>query len=190
MAIAHPMGGGAGAKLPGPCIRADVVDVYIARPAKQAAHADDGETARSGPGLTEIDLLQLQRTKAPLLGTWQPVMGHIEHGETAVQAAIREMQEEVGLTTSHPMFDGLWALEQVHPFYISQIDSFVLSPRFVVLVMRTWEPTLNSEHGAARWVNRRGAEAHFMWPGQYASIAELAALLDPGHPAHTHQRLT
>lgn len=174
------------ASLPGPRIRADVVDVYIARPAPRSNRIDD---APSGPSLPDLELLQLRRTKAPLLDTWQPVMGHIEAGETAQQAAIREAAEEVGLAIPGPACQGLWALEQVYPFYISQIDCIVMSPRFVALVSRSWEPTLNHEHGAHRWVDARAAGGSFMWPGQLMAIDELRRLLDPSHPAHGHQRL-
>ena len=175
--------------LPGPRIRADVVDVYIVRAAKPVIRLDDEGTDGSGPGLMDLELLQLLRTKPPLHGTWQPVMGHIEQGETAVQAAVREMLEEVNLAPASPHFGGMWALEQVHPFYIPQIDCIVMSPRFVVMVDRAWEPRLNSEHGDARWVSSRGAAAEFMWPGQHAAITELRGLLHPGHLAHVRQRL-
>lgn len=200
--------GAAGPRI-GPLIRADVVDVYIVRAAGD--RNDDGAWSEapagsSGSSPADIELLQLQRTKDPLRGSWQPVMGHIEAGETAVQAAMREMAEEVGLRVTFakagrsggvgggeggtdPACLGVWALEQVHPFYIAAIDCIVLSPRFVVLVSRDWQPKLNSEHGASRWVHARAAGSHFTWPGQLAAIAELRSVLNPAHPGHELLRL-
>jgi len=151
----------------GPRIRADVVDVYIFRPADEPA----------------IDVLQLLRTRDPLARTWQPVMGHVEAGETATDTARRELREEVGLDTPSASCSAMWALEQVWPFYIAAIDCVVLSPRFVARVAPGWEPTLNAEHSAHRWVrvpadaddpSLRGLlDRHFMWPGQRHTIVEL-----------------
>ncbi len=147
----------------GPRVRTDVIDVYIVR--RNAA---------------DLELLQIKRARDPLKDTWQPVMGHIEPGESAPRAALREASEEVGLTTTDPRVLGFYALEQVHPFYIAAIDSVVMSPRFVVEVAPGWEPTLNAEHTAARWVPAARADRAFMWPGQLAAIREIAALLAPG----------
>jgi 8-oxo-dGTP pyrophosphatase MutT (NUDIX family) len=137
-----------------------------------------------------VELLQLRRAKEPLLGTWQPVMGHVEAGETAVMAAVREVEEEVGLTAQSAAWGGMWALEQVHPFYIAAIDAIVLSPRFVVLVRGggAWSARLNAEHDGARWVGAAAAilpGGPLMWPGQRAALAEVVGALKAaeGDPA-------
>jgi ADP-ribose pyrophosphatase YjhB (NUDIX family) len=115
-----------------PRIRTDVVDAYVFR--------------RAGA----IELLQLRRVEAPLDGTWHPVMGHLETGETATACMWRELHEETGLTPSGAL--GAWALEQVHPFFLADRDEIVMSPRFAVEVGAGWAPTLNGEHDAHRWV--------------------------------------
>jgi 8-oxo-dGTP pyrophosphatase MutT (NUDIX family) len=158
----------------GCAVRADVIDVYVLR---RASRVDV-------PGaLAGAELLQLRRAKDPLRATWQPVMGHIEAGERATQAAARELREEVGLDVVSGLASGavagFWALEQVWPFYIAAIDCVVLSPRFVVEVAPSWEPTLNPEHDAHRWVRLDDAERHFMWPGQLHAIREIEGLLAP-----------
>ncbi len=144
-----------------------MIDVYIFRRAGRS-------------GARGLELLQLLRAKAPLKDTWHPVMGHIEAGETAVAAALREVEEETGLSRGSPSFLGAWALEQVHPFYIAAVDCIVLSPRFAVEVDRRWTPRLNHEHAGRRWVPASAAAKRFMWPGQLAVIEELKALLRPG----------
>lgn len=149
----------------GPRVRTDVIDVYIYRHAGSLHEPS-------------IDVLQLLRCREPLKDTWHPVMGHIEHGETAVDAAMRELREEVGLKPGMPALMGMWALEQVHPFYIAAIDCIVLSPRFIVEVDHDWTPTLNGEHAQYRWVPTYQAWRHVMWPGQRAAIAELMELLE------------
>lgn len=151
----------------GPRVRSDVVEVMVFR-------ADD-------PGTGAPELLQIQRAKEPLKGTWQPVMGHIEAGETAVAAALRELHEEVGLSAASAACLGVWALEQVHPYYIAAIDCVMLPPRFAVRAAPGWMPRLNAEHTAHRWVAADEAGRWFMWPGQAAAARELIEhLLAPG----------
>lgn len=153
----------------GPVIRSDIVDVYIFR------------RGLSAP----IEFLQLLRAAEPLKDTWQPLMGHIEAGETAVQTAMREMREEVGLAPGAPALRGLWALEQVHPYFVARIDCIVLSPRFAAEAAPGWEPVLNHEHSAHRWIDSATRDLAFMWPGQRLAVEEiLRELILPDSPAH------
>lgn len=145
-----------------PKIRADIIDLYIFR-----------RTAD-----TAIELLQLHRSSSTR--GWHPIMGHMEQGETAIHCLQREMFEEVGLMHTSEEILGLWALEQVHPYFVPEWDSVVLSPRFCAEVTSAWEPTLNHEHSAHRWIAAAQAEAAFQWPGQRAAISELQQMLaDP-----------
>ncbi|MBC7773287.1 MAG: NUDIX domain-containing protein [Pyrinomonadaceae bacterium] len=147
----------------GAVVRSDIVDVYIFRRRR-------GNT----PG---IEFLQLLRTAEPMGGTWHPVMGHIEAGETAIDCAVRELQEEVGLVRSDPSLLRMFALEQVHPYFIPQINTIVLSPRFAAEVTPDWNPTLNDEHSAFQWTVESEVYRHFMWPGQMAACKEIIDLL-------------
>jgi len=164
-----------------PTIRSDIVDVYVVRQfASEWLHRVD----------PTIELLQLHRAKDPLHATWQPVMGHIEKGETAVAAALREMQEELGLSPSSARFRGLWQLEQVNPFYIADKDEIVMSPRFVAEVDDEWSPTLNAEHDASRWVSSHQALRYFMWPGQLQAVHEIVdVIFRPGSITHDALRV-
>ena len=169
----------------GPRVRADVVDVYVFR-----------RTPGAG-----IEFLQLLRAKDPLGRTWQPIMGHVEPGETAVATALRELREEVGLEPTASVVGGFWALEQVWPFFIAAIDCVVLSPRFAAEVTAGWEPTLNTEHAAHRWVavsadpdhpdDRAALERHFMWSGQRQAILEiLREIVRPDSQSRERLRIT
>lgn len=148
----------------GPALRTDIIDVYVAR-AAEAGPAPDG-------------LLQLRRTREPAAATWQPVMGHIEPGERAVETLWRELSEEIGLDRSGVR--RAWSLERVRPFFLAERDEIVLSPRFAVEVPPGWSPKLNTEHDAARWAPLVEAERWFMWPGQREAIAEIRGLFEPG----------
>jgi 8-oxo-dGTP pyrophosphatase MutT (NUDIX family) len=164
-----------------PAIRTDIVDVYVIRQfASEWLHRVD----------PTIELLQLHRATGPLPGTWQPVMGHIVDGETAVAAALREVHEEIGLTPSDPHFRGLWQLEQVNPFYMAERNEIVMSPRFVTEVDTEWAPTLSNEHDAARWVSSHQALRYFMWPGQLQAVREIVEVIfRPGSITHDALRV-
>lgn len=131
-----------------------------------------------------IELLQLKRASDPLGGTWHPIMGHVEEGETVRSTISREVAEEVGLEIGSPEVLGFWALEQVHPFYLDALDCIVMSPRFVIEVCTQWEPTLNEEHSDVRWI---GAPLHgglsmrefFLWPGQRRAVEEILEIIVP-----------
>lgn len=160
----------------GPTLRSDVVDVYTFRRRPSRARLDPSGEASGGEDVVEI--LQLRRATderhgGSLAGTWQPIMGHIEPGETAIDCAWRELQEEVGLTRESPDLLGLWSLEQVHPYFLASRNAIMLSPRFVAEVTYDWHATLNEEHDAVRWVRASDAEKSFMWPGQRGVIREI-----------------
>jgi 8-oxo-dGTP pyrophosphatase MutT (NUDIX family) len=169
----------------GPRVRADVVDVYVftrgrsADPREQARGPKPYESepawpSRSqAPGAGGVHFLQLLRSGPPLDKTWHPVMGHVEPGESAVDTAIREMREELALAPTDADCLGVYALEQVHPFFIAAIDSIVMSPRFAVEVAPSWSPALNAEHSHFRWVREDAIDEHFMWPGQKSACREI-----------------
>lgn len=151
----------------GPILRTDVVDVQVFRV--------EGE----GVG-RRVEFLQLLRSDGSLTGTWQPVMGHAHVGESAVACALRELEEEVGLAPGMADLVGVWALEQVHPFFLAHVDVIMLSPRFCAQVTQQWTPTLNHEHSDHRWVAAEEAKRAFMWPGQAAAIREILEYIVEG----------
>lgn len=165
----------------GPRVRTDVVDVYVFREATEAeeragASGEDWSSAGT-QRRRRVMFLQLLRSGEPLMGTWHPVMGHVESGESAAECAKREMREEIGLDACDEACLGVWALEQVHPFFISAIDTIVMSPRFAAKVKVGWTARLNGEHSAQRWVHEDDVEASFMWPGQVATIREILSVI-------------
>lgn len=143
-------------------IRADMVTVFVFR-------RTEG-----------IEFLQLLRAKEPFSGTWHPVAGGIGAGERAAAAALREVREEAGLAAGDPAMLGFWQLDGAHPFYMHRHDAVMLAPAFAVEVDAAWEPVLNYENSAARWVGARDVDAQFMWAGQKSSCREVLELLRPG----------
>lgn len=129
----------------------------------------------------------LQVLRAPgkfMGGTWQLVTGGIEDGETAWQAALREVREETGLAPAE-----FYQLDVVNTFYLAARDAIVHSPMFCALVQSDAVVRLNDEHTDFRWTPRGQMESSLMWPGEKAALRELLAqILDDG-PAKPYLRL-
>jgi len=155
----------------GPRICTHVTDVYVFRRIGAEPVADG------------VQFLQLCRKHGAMAGTWQPVMGHIEQGETALDAAIRELEEETGFqprkdlaTTAGLAF---WQLETVNTYFTAQHDCIMLSPCFAAEVLSNSEPILDVAHCGHRWVDRDHVDRHFIWPGQRAAIRHILRDLVP-----------
>lgn len=140
----------------GPLIRTDIVDVYVFRRAAR-----------------DVQWLQLHRCKGPIADTWQPVMGHVEDNETAVQAALRELSEEPSYALDRGLI-AMWQLELVNTYFLAQRDCIMMSPCFAAEVVIDVEPVLDDTHDAARWVKQDNIDHAFMWPGQLSAIRHIA----------------
>lgn len=117
----------------------------------------------------EPELLQLLRRPGVYMGeTWQPVSGGIEADESGWHAALRELNEETGMSP-----DRFFRLPSTWTFYIPQIDSLNFSVCFCAWVSENAEVVLNHEHTEYRWVRLSEAERHFMWPSDHAAINEI-----------------
>lgn len=158
-----------------------MAQVFVARWGGPPPGAGSGAAGNLPDQATRIELLQLRRARDPARGTWQPVMGTIEPGESAVDAARRELREETGLAP--PALLGFWALEGVPPFYVHTLDVIILAPRFCALARADWRPQLNEEHDAFRWVGAADAPGAFIWPSQIESVREITAELLRGSSA-------
>ncbi len=96
---------------------------------------------------------------------WQMITGHIEPGETAVEAAIRETLEEAGANS-----DNLWSIPHVNSYYNPEQDKICTIPVFVTEVDESFSPKISAEHSEFRWVNKDEAVNLVAWPGQKKSI--------------------
>lgn len=121
--------------------------------------------------------LQMRRAQGDFLGgTWQSVYGRIEKGETAWQAALRELAEETGLTPEE-----FYQLDTVNTFYLAADDCIWMFPAFCALVGCDAQVRLNEEHDSQRWIDRREFADACLWPGEKMALRELfSQILDQG----------
>lgn len=101
-------------------------------------------------------------------GTWQAVHGGVEPGETAVQAAWREVREETGLTPT-----GLWQLEYVETHYLPEEDIVRLVPCFAARFPEDAPIRLGPEHDDHRWLPLDGALKLLLWRSQREALRML-----------------
>ncbi|HZN69139.1 MAG TPA: NUDIX domain-containing protein [Tepidisphaeraceae bacterium] len=151
-------------------VRYDMVTCFVVRP------SDQGELR---------EFLQLRRAPGEFLeGAWGAVHGRIERGETAWQAALRELREEAGLAP-----DEFYQLDTINQFYLAADDTVWHVPAFCAVVPRDVEVTLNDEHDAVRWLPRDRFDKDFLWPGERHQVAELAREIFDGGPAKAYLKI-
>lgn len=106
-------------------------------------------------------------------GFWQPVTGNVEEGETFEAAAVREVQEELGITDIVRLIDTEYSYE----FTDNGLDQF--ERIFGVQVPLNAEVKLSSEHTEYRWTMKDEAiDSYLKYPGNKEGLRRL------------HQKLT
>lgn len=125
----------------------------------------DCHVFRIPPG-GDAEWLLMKRAPGILLGgTWQMVQGHIEDGETAYQAAHRELVEETGVVP-----EAFYQASYVNRFYLAESDQIILSPVFCARLPAEATVRLSEEHTEHRWVAFEEAMDAYPWPGQRKSL--------------------
>jgi len=116
-------------------------------------------------------------------GYWHVVAGGVEPGETAVEAAERELREETGLAAK--VAAGVEVTEYVYPLTEEPADIRNLYDPSVAAVEVTcfrvsapddWEPELDWEHDGHRWCEPGEALTILRWPETARALEKLLTL--------------
>ncbi len=126
-----------------------------------------------GAGLEVLVLRRGPSGRSP--GSWETVHGHIEPGETPVQAALREVREETGLEPAR-----LYNLSRVEAFYRHRTDEIALIPVFAGVVDGAAPARHSSEHDRAEWLAPAAAAARFSWPRERRALEDVLSILGSG----------
>jgi len=140
-------------------IRVDVIDAYVLR-----------------PGASGLEVLVLRRApggRSP--GSWETVHGHIEPGETPVQAALRGLREKTGLEPAR-----LYNLSRVEAFYRHRTNDIVLIPVFAGVMDARAAVRHSAEHDRAEWLTPPDATARFSWPRERRALDDVLSILGSG----------
>ncbi|OCH77729.1 NUDIX hydrolase [Vibrio breoganii] len=118
----------------------------------------------SGVALSKIDgemkMLLMKRVKG---GFWCHVAGSIEGNETAVEAIIREFDEETQIQVAD-----LYNAQFLEQFFEASVNVIELIPVFVVLCPANQEVELNDEHTEYKWCSLSEALELAPFPNQHA----------------------
>ena len=121
--------------------------------------------------------------RSPRQGSyWHVVAGGVEPGETAQEAAIRELREETGLEA--PVVAPRSVVEYVYPLTEEPAErraaydpavAEVTVTCFVADAPDDWEPMLDWEHDGHRWCSPQEAADTLRWPETARALAESLA---------------
>ena len=101
-------------------------------------------------------------------GFWQPVTGNVEEGESFEVAALREVQEELGIKTIVKLIDTGYSYE----FTDNGLDQF--ERIFGVEVSINQDVNLSPEHTEYKWTSKEDALAVYLkYPGNKEGLRRL-----------------
>jgi 8-oxo-dGTP diphosphatase len=122
-------------------------------------------------------VLLVERSKPPRAGLWSLPGGHIEAGETAASAALRELTEETGVTAE---LVGLVDILDV----MTRDDADRLTAHFLLAVFcghwRAGEPVAASDSRSARFVSLADLAGYQLTPGAEAMIKRAQLIANRG----------
>ncbi|MGV3467434.1 MAG: NUDIX domain-containing protein [Heyndrickxia sp.] len=108
----------------------------------------------------EYKVLLLKRTSSVLNEAWCYIGGKIEKGEKAWEAAVREVEEETGMTDI-----SYYVSNRFDQFYDPKVDYIYLAPVFVGFVNHGQDIKLNEEHSEYKWLTFKEALEKVTLPG-------------------------
>jgi RimJ/RimL family protein N-acetyltransferase/8-oxo-dGTP pyrophosphatase MutT (NUDIX family) len=123
--------------------------------------------------------LFIRRVGKLLFGCWQYVTGGIEPGETAIEAAFRELFEETKLTPTR-MYLG----DFVESFYDDKGDTIQHAPLFIVYVDEKQKISLSpKEHDQYEWITLNEAKDRCQYTNQKEVVDHVKKVFIVNEPS-------
>jgi 8-oxo-dGTP diphosphatase len=120
------------------------------------------------------EVLLIERGKGALKGRWSLPGGHINPGETARAAALREVQEETGIEAQ------VCGLVDIHEVVLHSATDALSAHYLLAVFYGRWtagEPAPSADAAAARFVPLAELERYHLTDGASALIHRGSALL-------------
>jgi dATP pyrophosphohydrolase len=133
----------------------------------------------SAVGERNAEVLLVQRGQGSYQGEWTLITGRIERSETAWQAALREVQEEAGLSLAT-----LYSAGFCDQFYSPSLEAVEVVPVFVGVAMPKAQVVLNDENTAFQWSSLRAAAELMPFHGHRVALDIVAREFVHKYPAH------
>lgn len=111
---------------------------------------------------------------------WQVVHGSIESGETAIQAAVRELKEETGFKPIK-----VYQLDDIHTQYVARKNNIELTVVFAVQLNKDQSPKLSNEHVNYKWVKLLDGKKYLRFLSHRRALTEI----DKGFRIYNFQNL-
>lgn len=115
-----------------------------------------------------VKYLLLHRCGEYLNDNWQMVSGKVEKGETAWQAALREIKEETSIVP-----DEFYSCDILEQFYELNQNCINLVPIFVGFINSDQEVVLSDEHDEYKWVSLQEAKEMLEFHNQIVTINHI-----------------
>jgi 8-oxo-dGTP diphosphatase len=127
----------------------------------------------------ERSVLLIERASGALQGRWSPPGGHIEPGERARDAAVREVREETGVEAA------IGGLVDVHEVILRDGGGRLTAHYLLAVFWGRWlagEPVARSDAAAAGFVPLDGLDAYPLTDGAENLIRRAQALAGQDTP--------
>lgn len=121
----------------------------------------------------DLSLLILKRSEnTRYANQWRMVGGKAKENEICFDAALRELQEETGLT---PLL--FWSIPSVNQFYDYKNDIIHQIPAFGAELSSDASITLNHEHSEHKWISAEEIDDYIVWPEQRRLMKLLVEII-------------
>jgi dATP pyrophosphohydrolase len=122
----------------------------------------------------KVEFLILLRSATKIYADqWRMIGGKVKEGEAYWQAALREVEEELG---SKP--DRFWTLPSLNQFYEASSDQIHIIPAFAAEYNMEMKPVLDDEHRDFKWISNHEIEKFIHWPEQQRLMKMLNHIIE------------
>lgn len=136
------------------------------------------KAAASAAVFRDGKILIVERGKGSMTGIWSLPGGHIEPGETAIDAAAREVAEETGIAVD------IQGLVDVHNVIFHHDDGSLRTHYVLCVYYGHWQagaPVADTDARDARFVSITDLDTYQLTPGVRAFVEKAAALISNSH---------